>query len=434
MKKPLRAANGRECGQGNYRSTTSNRFNQLQNLEEGYLKPDPRTNLFSENNSRSKIKNPRRSVQTQSAPKASLRKGKTTLLPPKPLTTRSSSIRDPNSNLVNILEITKNMVKRIQQSCKAFGVFVRWQGLGISSEAIADWFMSSFNWIVSIAIMFEGFLYIDCGNSRHKKELLTSKSPTFKGFDFCFLDWIPNFNPNNMQSLKIDRLVLIPNLPVELMDIEIIRKIGNHIGKFVEINDKYRKYANCVMIINMDISVKTLKPIEIKSGVSSFLIYPEFFKGILNLDPSSTPVLPPSQLRSSRIPGVDISFNLEKGGFVDEEIPLLSRHIEETKDVEDIEEGEFIINKGQVPQSPILIHDNLAKFANRRPIIQRNFNFLMWWFNVKIPPYSHWLAIYLQDEGLNRDMIAKMENMKSSYSPKGSPSDQAEARGKGPAF
>ncbi|GLJ35146.1 hypothetical protein SUGI_0707490 [Cryptomeria japonica] len=62
------------------------------------------------------------------------------------------------------------------------------------------------------------------------------------------------------------------------------------------------------MIINLDISVKTLKPIEIKSGVSSFLIYPKFYKGILNLGPVLTPALPPSQLRSSRIPGEDQTF------------------------------------------------------------------------------------------------------------------------------
>ncbi|GLJ50221.1 hypothetical protein SUGI_1068970 [Cryptomeria japonica] len=365
MKNPPRVANGRECDQ--------------------------------ENNRESKIKNPRRPVQTQSAPKASLSKGKIALLPPKPLTAGLGSIRDPNSDLVNVLEINENMVKRIQQSCKAFGVFARWEGLGISSKAIVDWFMLSFNWIVSIAILSKGFLYIDCGNSRHKKELLTGKSPTFKGFDFCFLDWIPDFNPNNMQSLKIDRLVLIPNLPIKLMDIEIIRKIGNHIGKFVEISDRYRKYANCVMIINMDISVKTLKPIEIKSGVSSFLIYPKFFKGILDLDPASTPILPPSKLRSNRIPGVDISFNLEKGGFVVDEIPLPSRHIEETKDVEDIEEGEFIINKG---------HEDCTIL----------------------------LGISIEDEGLNMDMIVEMENLKSSDSPKGSPSDQVGARGKGPVF
>ncbi|GLJ12592.1 hypothetical protein SUGI_0194200 [Cryptomeria japonica] len=313
MINPLRVAIGKDCGLGNSRLTTFNKFNQLENLEEGYLKLDPRATLFSKSNNRSKINKPRRLAQTQSEPKASFSKGKTTLLPPKPLMARLGSNRDPNIDLVNVLEINENLVKRIQQSCKAFGVFVRWQGLGISSKAIADWFMSSFNWIVSIAIVSEGFLYIDYGNSRHKKELLTGKSLTFKGFDFFFLDWIPDFNPNKMQSLKIDRPVLIPNLPVELMDIEIIRKIGNHIGKFVELSDKYRKHANCVMITNMDISVKTLKPIEIKSGVSSFLIYLEFFKGIIDLDPASTPVLPPSHLSSSRIPRVAISFNLEKG-------------------------------------------------------------------------------------------------------------------------
>ncbi|GLJ55547.1 hypothetical protein SUGI_1193020 [Cryptomeria japonica] len=184
-------------------------------------------------------------------------------------------------------------------------------------------------------------------------------------------NWILDFNPNNMKSLKIDRPVLIPNLPVELMDIEIIRKIGNHIGKFVEISDKYRNYANCVMIINMDISVKTLKPIEIKSGVSSFLIYPEFFKGIPDLDPAPTPVLPPSQLRSSRIPGVDISFNLEKGGFVVEEIPLPSRHIEGTKDAVDIEEGEFIINKGHEDYMiPLGISIDVKLFPSRQPLVK----------------------------------------------------------------
>lgn len=295
------------------------------------------------------------------------------MLPPKPSTTVLGSIRDLDSNMANVLEINENQVKRIQQSCKAFGVFARQHGLRISLEALANWFLSSFNWIVSIAILSEGFLYIDCGNSKHKEEFLTGKSPTFRGFDFCFLDWILYFNPNNMQSLKIDRPILIPNLLVELMDIEIIRKIGNHIGKFVEIHDKYRKYANCVMIINMDISIKTLKPIKIKSRASSFLIYLELFKGILDLDPASTPVLP-SQLRSSRLPGVNISFNLEKGGFVVEESPLPSKHIEEPKDVEDFEEGEFIINKGQedraTPSSPSLraepLMDSPRTFAELR--------------------------------------------------------------------
>ncbi|GLJ27242.1 hypothetical protein SUGI_0534210 [Cryptomeria japonica] len=189
---------------------------RMMKMEEEKQKMNKKIMIRKENNSRSKIKNPRRSVETQSVPKASFNKGKTALLPPKPLTMVSGSIRDPNSALVNVLEINENLVKRIQQSCKAFGVFARWRRLRISSEAIADWFMSSFKWIVSIAILLEGFLYIDCSNSRHKKEVLTGVTAELETPLVSMKD--PHFASTDVKGGELDALPLPSNQAIRVED------------------------------------------------------------------------------------------------------------------------------------------------------------------------------------------------------------------------
>ncbi|XP_057858961.2 uncharacterized protein LOC131067816 [Cryptomeria japonica] len=340
-------------------SSISNRFTHLRNLEEGFIKLVPRIKP-NKNKCKGNLDN-WRSGGNYAKPKVSVEGGKNpkTLPPPKPTTIKPNKMLN-NSEERNVLEINDSLVERVQQSCKTFGVFARWCGLGVSTEVIADWLKSSFNWIVSIAILSEGFLYIDCGNARHKNEFLTGKSPIFKGFDFKFLEWQPAFNPNKLKSFKIDRPVLIPNLPVELKDMEIIRKIGNHLGKFVEISDKNRKYSNCVLIINMDISVNSLSPIEIKTRESSFLIYPEFYKGILDLDLPFEPVLEvfSSQINPRAIPKLDICFNLEKGGFVIKDNPP------STGQYDGVEEGEIIgdqsMDEGKNP-SPLLSHEDILK-------------------------------------------------------------------------
>ncbi|GLJ43202.1 hypothetical protein SUGI_0896920 [Cryptomeria japonica] len=96
--------------------------------------------------------------------------------------------------------------------------------------------------------------------------------------------------------------------------------------------------------------------------MSSFLIYPEFYKGVLDLldpAPALSPEFPSSKSRSSKIPGVDISFNLELGGFLIREISLLPSQPGE------IEEGEFIANQSRddrlIPSSPCPLEESLLE-------------------------------------------------------------------------
>ncbi|GLJ07136.1 hypothetical protein SUGI_0059500 [Cryptomeria japonica] len=80
--------------------------------------------------------------------------------------------------------------------------------------------------------------------------------------------------------------------------------------------------------------------------------------GVLDLDPAPalTPEFPSSQSRSSKIPRVDISFNLELGGFVIREVSLPPRQPEE------IEEGEFIAYQSRddwlIPSSPCPLEES----------------------------------------------------------------------------
>ncbi|GLJ48207.1 hypothetical protein SUGI_1017980 [Cryptomeria japonica] len=185
-----------------FKSSISDKFIHLRNLEEGFVKPTPRVKPNTNNDKGKGNKDNWRSGGIYARPRVSVEEDKNpkTVPPPKPSTVKLNKNMNPNSEMMNVLEINDSLVERIQQSCKTFGVFARWCGLGIPIEAIADWFKSSFDWIISIAILSEGFLYIDYGNARHKNEFLTDLDSASK----LVLEVFPSqINPRAIPKLDI---------------------------------------------------------------------------------------------------------------------------------------------------------------------------------------------------------------------------------------
>ncbi|GLJ39965.1 hypothetical protein SUGI_0817630 [Cryptomeria japonica] len=109
------------------------RFTHLRNLEEGFIKLVPRIKP-NKNKCKGNLDN-WRSGGNYAKPKVSVEGGKNpkTLPPPKPTTIKPNKMLN-NSEERNVLEINDSLVERVQQSCKTFGVFARWCGLGVSTE------------------------------------------------------------------------------------------------------------------------------------------------------------------------------------------------------------------------------------------------------------------------------------------------------------
>lgn len=84
----------------------------------------------------------------------------------------------------------------------------------------------------------------------------------------------------------------------------------------------------------MDINVSSFRPIEIRTRESSFLIYPEIYIGVLDLDLADKPIsmVMPSHKNPMGDPKLDIYFNAEKGGFVIKDSFSLARHSDEVED------------------------------------------------------------------------------------------------------
>lgn len=162
-----------------------------------------------------------------------------------------------------IIDIDSQTLDMYQMNCNDRMFFAQWKGWGISTEQIANWVVSSLNNQVKIDIFPNHFLAIECDNQNLRNSLLNKGLSEFMGLGFDCWGWQTLFHPSQLNSCMVNRAISLEKIPVELRNNDFLRILGNKIGKFVEVKKSALSFFNHLLIVNMNMNIKTIEPVAL---------------------------------------------------------------------------------------------------------------------------------------------------------------------------
>lgn len=128
---------------------------------------------------------------------------------------------------------------------------------------------------ISIISLENDFLFINCNTVDLKNNLLKNNHRYFKGYYFKFFNWKPNFSPKDVEKTRVPKWIQFPNMPIELIHNNVLKKLGDFIGGFESLEDNYLESSDIKILANIEIGKSTFDPIKIITNHSIYEIKPE---------------------------------------------------------------------------------------------------------------------------------------------------------------
>ncbi|GLJ10888.1 hypothetical protein SUGI_0137330 [Cryptomeria japonica] len=175
-------------------------------------------------------------------------------------------------NTDNIMIISNNHTEELWDCYNARGLFGKWFGYGVPSSKIQQWLKSLTGNQISIMNLENDFLFINCNTTNLKENLLKNNLRFFKGYCFKFFNWKPNFSPKDVEKIRVPKWIRLPNMPVELIHKEILKKLGEFLGGFEGLEDNYLESSDINILANIEIGKSTFVPIKIITNHSIYEI------------------------------------------------------------------------------------------------------------------------------------------------------------------
>ncbi|GLJ16198.1 hypothetical protein SUGI_0270830 [Cryptomeria japonica] len=225
--------------------------------------------------------------------------------------------KPPVFNTDNIMIISNNHTDELWDCYNARGLFGKWFGFGVPSSEIQQWLKFLTGNQISIMNLENDFLFINCNTADLKENLLKNNQRFFRGYCFKFFNWKPNFSPKDVKKIRVPKWIRFPNMPVELIHKEILKKLGEFLGGFEGLEDNYLESSDIKILANIEIGKSTFVPIKIIPNHSIYEIKPEITandfipKTCFSSDHGSKITC----IKASRGEVLDIKFN-HKGGFM----------------------------------------------------------------------------------------------------------------------
>ncbi|GLJ10893.1 hypothetical protein SUGI_0137460 [Cryptomeria japonica] len=180
--------------------------------------------------------------------------------------------KPPVFNIDNIMIISNNHTEELWDCYNARGLFGKWFGYGVSSSEIQQWLKSLTRNQISIMNLENDFLFINCNMADLKENLLKNNLRFFKGYCFKFFNWKPNFSPKDVEKIRVPKWIRLPNMLVELIHKEILKKLGEFLGGFEGLEDNYLESSDINILANIEIGKSTFVPIKIITNHSIYEI------------------------------------------------------------------------------------------------------------------------------------------------------------------
>ncbi|GLJ11286.1 hypothetical protein SUGI_0150600 [Cryptomeria japonica] len=178
-------------------------------------------------------------------------------------------------NTDNIMIISNNHTDKLWDCYNAHGLFGKWFDYGVPSSKIQQWLKSFTGNQISIMSLENDFLFINCNTADLKDNLLKNNQRFFKGYCFKFFNWKPNFSPKDVEKIRVPKWIRFPNMPVELIHNEVLKKLGEFLGGFEGLEDNYLESFDIKILANIEIGKSTFDPIKIITNHSIYEIKPE---------------------------------------------------------------------------------------------------------------------------------------------------------------
>ena len=146
----------------------------------------------------------------------------------------------------------KISIKEVEDNwseCLKGGVFAIWSGPLRDLPLLADWLEENCEDQVSIFHYSDRILYLHCEEESIKKALTSVSDCFFNGHTVKFIDWFHDFRLEKLDCM-IPKWFILPSLPLELLQIDIIKSIGSIVGKVLGIDSSFYYYNNVKLLIN----------------------------------------------------------------------------------------------------------------------------------------------------------------------------------------
>ena len=87
------------------------------------------------------------------------------------------------------------------------------------------------------------------------------------GYQGLYLNrWTPDFNPTVNMPKEVPVWVRLPNLPVHCWNFHSLQKIGNGLGKFIDIADNKGQYPCARICVEVDLEAALPEAVKLIVG------------------------------------------------------------------------------------------------------------------------------------------------------------------------
>ena len=187
----------------------------------------------------------------------------------------------------NTLIISNQDSEECWLGCQNFGLFAYWNGPKNELTYLMDWLEDQCDCQVSISQYSENLIYLSCGSSNLKKELLKISECFYKGHAIGFFDWIPNCREDNI-DITVSSWFILKSFPPELNLLNIIRRIGRSIGNLIGVDATFESNNNLKLLIKHNINNSNPKQLKLITNRATYYFNFQKYDGkiseIISLD------------------------------------------------------------------------------------------------------------------------------------------------------
>lgn len=169
----------------------------------------------------------------------------------------------------NTLIISNQDNEECWLGCQNFGIFTYWTGPKNEVIHLMDWLEDQCDGQVSISRYSENLIYLSCGSSNLKKELLNFFECFYKGHALGFFDWIPNCKEDNI-DISISSWFMLESFPPELNLLSIIKRIGRSIGNLIGVDATFESNNNLKLLIKHTINNSNPKYLKLITNHATY--------------------------------------------------------------------------------------------------------------------------------------------------------------------
>ena len=157
--------------------------------------------------------------------------------------------RSPVKTADKPIRISIKEVEDTWSECLKGGVFAIWTGPLKKLSLLSDWLEENCEDQVRIYHYSDRILYLQCEEESVKKAFVSVSECFFIGHSVKFIGWSHDFHIEKLDCM-ISKWFIMPSLPPELLQVDIINSIGSAVGEVLGIESSFYCCNSVKLLIN----------------------------------------------------------------------------------------------------------------------------------------------------------------------------------------